>query len=232
MKRNIAFATIFAASLAVGVAAQAPAQQQNPANDRPVTVTGCIQPGGGLNSGTVGTTGGSFVLSNPAITSTNSTPGSSAANPMTTPPPTTTPPTPPTTTPPPTTPPTTTPPTTTPPTTTPPTMPPPTTPPTTTPPDTPPTTPPATTPNAPVGTSGGAAAGTNAFALTGGEQQNLQQYVNQRVEIQGTFETPASATSAPTPSAEPGMPANANQPTRTLHITSVRTLAGSCGGGE
>jgi hypothetical protein len=65
-----------------------------------------------------------------------------------------------------------------------------------------------------MGTSGAASVG---FRLAGGEPDTLQQYINQRVEIRGTFQNEPSVAST-----TPGVQA----PTRTLRIRrSVRWLA-------
>jgi hypothetical protein len=54
--------------------------------------------------------------------------------------------------------------------------------------------------------------------LTGGESESLQQYVNQRVEIQGSFQNEGGAGAAAAG--------------RTLKITSVRPVPGNCSGGD
>jgi hypothetical protein len=116
-------------------------------------------------------------------------------------------------------------------------------------------------------TAGGAASGTSeygtsgangsAFVLTGGQSNELQRYVNSRVEVHGTLDakgasdasasggatttgssavgsgTTASGTAGST--AGSGSMASGNaasaQPQQ-LHVTSVRQVAGSCSGGQ
>jgi hypothetical protein len=54
--------------------------------------------------------------------------------------------------------------------------------------------------------------------VTGGESESLQQYVNQRVEIQGSFQNEGGA--------------GAGAAGRTLKVTSVRPVPGNCAGGD
>ena len=81
------------------------------------------------------------------------------------------------------------------------------------------------TTNPAVGTSGSMQQ--NGFRLTGGEQTTLQQFVNQRVEIRGTFQdtTTGATATRPAPDTTP-----MSQNMRTLRITSIRPVAGECAG--
>ncbi len=81
------------------------------------------------------------------------------------------------------------------------------------------------------------AAAPSSYVLMGGDQSELQRYANSRVEIIGTLE-PASAPGSPS-AAAPGSAGTAGSATpeasaatpQQLHITSVRQVAGTCGGG-
>ena len=98
----------------------------------------------------------------------------------------------------------------------------------------------ATTPTTTAGTSGTTATttGTTApaanagksFTLVGGDQADLQKWVNSRVEIKGTIE-PSSATPAMTGSTA-GTTATPETPDKSvaqrLRITSVRQIASTC----
>ena len=217
MKRNIAADIAAAAALSFGAAAQTPPERRAPATEI-VTVTGCIQPGADVaqpaTAPAAASSGGSqFVLSNPVVGSAAGAAGQPSPSTGVTPSPTATPPS---------------------------SMPPSPTTPTTAPPPTSPSptptggtstaaNPTASSPATPTGTTGVTAAPPQQYRLTGG--QNLQQFVNQQVEIRGTFEDTPAVGAATSPADVAG--AAGGQPTpRTLHITSVRLLPGSCTGGQ
>lgn len=187
MKQHIAFATVIAAALSVGVAAQQTSPQDQSSSDKTVTVVGCLQSAGGSPAGTTGTTGSTsgdqFIL-----TDAQMQPASGGG------------------------------------------MGEPTTPPTTEPnPTNPPTTPPTTEPSEPTGTSGSMAGKT--FKLTDTQDDNLQQYVNQKVEIKGELqkkdEGAMSNPSATNPSASAS-----DSSQQELKVSSVRSIAPSCSGGQ
>jgi hypothetical protein len=209
-------------ALGMALAAQSPSPQSS-ASTETVTVTGCVQPRATGSSpadvaATAATAGSQFMLMNPVVGSTagpagatsgvSATPSTSnPAAPAPAPGQTATPPSP---------------------------MPPPPTAPTTTPPSTTPPSTPATgeAPSAgerPTGTTGAIAAPTQ-YRLTGG--QDLQQFANQLVEIRGTFEDDIAGgtgrTTSPAGTSATAAPDSAQPPVRTLHITSVRLLGGSC----
>jgi hypothetical protein len=64
------------------------------------------------------------------------------------------------------------------------------------------------------------------YRLVGGE--NLQQYANQQVEIQGTFQDPTGAGASATGAAGA---TDARSTARTLQITSIKVLSPTCPGG-
>jgi hypothetical protein len=227
MKKQIAFAAAFAASMTAVAIAQTPTSPRSATGSADiVTVTGCVTSGEvtGSTGGSLGSTP-SFVLSNPTMGSAGSSgaPGTMGAPDPTSPPSTSPMTTPPSSTPPPTTappsstvPPTTAPPSTVPPTTAPPST---TTPPTTTSPTTagsPQSSQPGMTTPGTAGTTGAnAAAG---YRLSGGQPDTLKGLQNQRVEIRGTFQNDPAGSSTSSAS-----------PMRTLRITSIRPVPGDCG---
>jgi len=78
-------------------------------------------------------------------------------------------------------------------------------------------------PSSTIGTAGVAGSG---LRLTGGEQTTLQQLMNRRVEIRGTFQNdPAAPAAAPSEAA-------GWMNGRTLRITSIRPVDGECPGGR
>ena len=92
------------------------------------------------------------------------------------------------------------------------------------------------------GTAG--AAGANKFLLVGGTQQNLKQYLNSQVEVQGRLDTSKSGTGATgtasgtgstssgtgTGSATAGQSTSRNADAQRLTVTSVRQIASTCTG--
>jgi hypothetical protein len=101
------------------------------------------------------------------------------------------------------------------------------------------TAPGAKTPGSATGTTGAGATGTSGssaasrYRLTGGESQNLEQYVGQKVEVTGSV---AGGSSSSTPSAAPGAPpepgasasGSSRQDGQALRVSSVRPTGEKC----
>jgi hypothetical protein len=99
-----------------------------------------------------------------------------------------------------------------------------------------------TTGSATSGTSGAASQAHKGYRLAGGEQQDLRQYVNNRVEVTGTLQGGASAAGSATASGTGAGSTSGSTSSSTrqggmdhqnlpmLRVTSVRKIADSCSG--
>ena len=101
------------------------------------------------------------------------------------------------------------------------------------------TAPGAKTPGAATGTTGAGATGTTGsstasrYRLTGGESQNLQQYVGQKVEVTGSVAggagSPSSTTTTPGAAGSPaGASASGRSQDQAFRVTSVRPTGDKC----
>jgi hypothetical protein len=179
MKRQMFFATVFSAALAVSGAAQTGApgaqtgSQQTQQKEQQVTMVGCLQQSSAGAAGTTGTAGAKaeahFILSN-ASPASGSAAGSTTAGTS--------------------------------------------------------------------GTAGASSAAGNRYRLVGGDREDLEKYLNSKVEIRGTVERgpsssmPGSGTGAGAPPT--GAPAgqSSDEKLPTLRVTSVRQIAKDCAGGN
>ena len=83
------------------------------------------------------------------------------------------------------------------------------------------------------GTSGTASTGASTYHLTGGESQNLQQYVGQKVEVTGSVAggagSPSSTTTTPGAAGSPaGASASGRSQDQAFRVTSVRPTGDKC----
>lgn len=98
-----------------------------------------------------------------------------------------------------------------------------------------------TVPSTTSGTASSAgSAASKSFTLLGGDQSDLQKFVNSKVEIRGTIDRSAAgayggstATGTTPPSSNPSTASGmAASPAQQLRVTSVRQVSESCSGGQ